>query len=381
MIIIITIVVLVFIILTLMIYNIIIHKKLDKFNNINQKIIGLNILQDFMNTIGEYSSADEKIKKINEIVIERYDIKYSTIVVFDGSEYILKASNVDPKHWETLRNLHNQEIFKDSISTARPKYITVENESERLTYQKMEFKRAKSAMFFPLYIDNVYIGYWIIESGVPHAFDNIDTVILEAVKDNIVGVLKTVEKQNTLENIVRKDMFTGLYSAEYLYGKGKAIIDQNTISTICMFRITNIEEINEEYGRKTGNEVIIQTSKIMKENISEDYILVRYMGPKFVIVFCGAEPEGVVEFMADVKKKVESLKIKRVKTSIEIEEEEENKKKKTKSKQKEEKQYVTPKLNFVLSTYYKGTGIEEVTKKLEEYLDTADKQESDINYI
>ncbi len=68
----------------------------------------------------------------------------------------------------------------------------------------MEFGRAKSAIFFPLYIDNVYIGYWIIESGTPHDFDNVDTTVLEVIKDNIVSVLKTVEHQKTLESIVRK---------------------------------------------------------------------------------------------------------------------------------------------------------------------------------
>ena len=40
-----------------------------------------------------------------------------------------------------------------------------------------------------------------------------------------------------------------------------------------------------------------------------------------------------------------------------------------------------PRINFVVSTYYKGTGLELLTKKLEEYLDTADKDESQINYI
>ena len=128
---------LVVIIIALMIYNIIIYKRIQNFNNINQKITGLNVLQDFMNTIGEYSSVDEKIKKINDILIEKYDIKYSTIVMFDGAEYSVKASNVKEQHWEALRNLHNQEIFKDSIATATPKYITVNNENERLPYQTM----------------------------------------------------------------------------------------------------------------------------------------------------------------------------------------------------------------------------------------------------
>ena len=75
-----------------------IHKKIQKFSNINQKINNLNVLQEFMNTIGEYSTVDSKIKKINEILIDKYDIKYSTIVVFDGTEYTIKASNVDQKN-------------------------------------------------------------------------------------------------------------------------------------------------------------------------------------------------------------------------------------------------------------------------------------------
>ena len=68
----------------------------------NQKITNLYVVQDFLNAIGESSTVDEKIKKINNILIEKYEIKYSTIVVFDGAEYQIKASNVDSKHWSTL---------------------------------------------------------------------------------------------------------------------------------------------------------------------------------------------------------------------------------------------------------------------------------------
>ena len=239
-------IVLVLIVIGLIIYNVTIHKKIQKFKNMNQRITNLYVVQDFMNAIGETSTVEEKIKRINDILIERYEIKYSTIVVFDGAEYQIKASNVDKKHWNSLKSLQDVDMFKDSIESATPKYVTVNNDKERLPYQQMEFGRAKSAIFFPLYIDNVYIGYWIIESGTPHDFDNVDTTVLEVIKENIVSVLKTVVHQKTLETIVRKDQFTGLYSEEYLYGEGKKIIDQYTISTICMFKIINIKEINKK---------------------------------------------------------------------------------------------------------------------------------------
>ena len=373
--------ILVAIIIALLIYNITIHHKIQQFNNLNRQANNLRVLQDFLSTIGECSSVDEKIQKINDILIEKYEIKYSTIVVFNGAEYQVKASNVEPKHWNTLSKLQDLPIFKDSIATAAPKYVTVNNDNERLPYQEMEFGRAKSAIFFPIYIDNVYIGYWIIESGVPHDFDNIDTTIFEVVKENIVSVLKTVVHQKTLESIVRKDLFTGLYSEEYLYGEGKKIIDKYTTSAVCMFRITNIEEINDKYSRKLGNQVIIDVSQFVENNISNDYLFIRYMGPKFVIVFSGVDIDSVTTFVTDMKKAVEELEIS-LPVNKDIEEIEiEAIDRKKKKKKNEEPQIVKAKLNFVLTTYYKGTGMEEVLKKLEQYIDTADKSENDITVI
>ena len=366
---------LVMVIIVLIVYNVHIQKKIEAFNNLNDRINNLSVLQDFMKVAGEDDSVDNKLKRINEIVIDKYDIKYSTIVVFDGAEYVIKASNVDPKHHSTLVNLHNEEIFQDSVKTATPKYVTVENDNEKLPYQKTEMGRAKSAMFFPLYIDNIYIGYWIMESGQMHAFDKIDTTIIEVVKDNIISVLKTVAYQDTIENIDRIDEFTELHSAEFLYGKAKKVMDQFATSAVCMFKIINIKEINESFSRQMGNEIITEIANIVKEKMSREYIFVRYMGPKFVIVFSGVEEISTEQFLKDLKEEIEELAL--------IEEDENNTLVEVDGEKEEDEDVVaaSPVMNFVVSTYYKGTGIEQLTKRLEEYLDMAPQNESQINFI
>lgn len=352
------------ILIGLIFYNLSIHKKIKGLSNTNDKIANLKVLQDFMDTIAKETPVENKIKIINDILIEKYEqIKYSTIVIFNGAEYILKASNTDERLWDSMKNLHTDETFQESIKTATPKYITINTPEERLTYQKMETARAKSAMFFPLYIENIYIGYWIIESNEPHAFDTMDTSILEIIRENIVGVLKTVSYQNTIENIYRTDKFTGLNSAEYLYGKGKPSIDRYGKSTICMFTINNIEEINEKYGREAGTETIINVANNVKSSIISDYVFVRYMGPKFAIAFSGLEIESAIELVAKIKNDIENVCLI------------------ISDKITKEETHINPKTNFVLGTYYKGTGLEEVTKKLEEYLDSRDKSECEINCI
>ena len=385
------IILLVIIVLILMIYNYSIHKKVDTFSNLNQRVTNLNVLQDFMNTLGDSLSIDEKIERINDVLINKYSIKYSTIVVFNGAEYEVKASNVEEKHWDTLKNLQSDPVFADSIKTAVPKYITVENDSEKLPYQKMEFGRAKCAMFFPLYIDNVYIGYWIIEGSRPHEFDNMDTTILEVVRKNIVTILKTVQSQQTLENLVRNDQFSGLKSAEYLYGEGKKIIDKSTTSAICLFKIVNLPEINEEIGRKTGNDVVTEISSFVKNNLSTEYVFVRYMGPKFAIVFSGVETKGAFEFMKSLKLQMEALNIQANLQDV-------NNFANFASGQPnisytgntnniidngsgdviyndkiEQQVSVKPKIRVVVATYYKGTSLDGAFKKIEEFIDKSDE--------
>ena len=354
--------------IALVVYNFNLKNKLQTLSNTNQKVTSLSVLQDFMNTISEQITAEEKIKKINEILIEKYEIKYSTIVIYNGAEYEIKASNVEEKHWDTLKNLQSEKVFIDSIQTATTKYITVSEDNDKLPYLKMEYARAKSAMFFPLYIDNVYIGYWIIEGSKSHEFDNIDTTVLEVVKNNIIAVFKTVENQRIIDNLVREDIYSGLKSEEYLYSDARKVIDKYPTSAVCLFKLINLPKINERVSRKTGNEVIAKVSKLIKENLSSEYFFVRYSGPKFAIVFSGSDVEGVAQFMQDIKDKVEHLKI----APAEDYEVKENAKRIP---------YVLPKINVVITTYYKGTALEGVTSKLEEYLDSVDQNENYINYI
>ena len=159
---IILIIILMCVILALCITNISTKEKLKKLNNTNQKVSSLSVLQDFMEVLGNNSmSTQEKMNEINNLLVEKYGIKFSTIVMFDGVKYSVEASNVNEKHWKMFEQLQNQYIFEESITNATPKYITVDQE-EKLPYLDMEFERAKSAIFFPIYVENIYMGYWLI---------------------------------------------------------------------------------------------------------------------------------------------------------------------------------------------------------------------------
>ena len=191
------------------------------------------------------------------------------------------------------------------------------------------------------------------------------TVVVATHAKDIVDKMKKRVIQIEKGNIVRDDKYSTLKTAEYLYGEGKKYIDQYDTSAVCMFKIINLEKINEDISRKTGDAIITNVCKIIKDNLAQEYIFVRYMGPKFAIVFSGIEPKSVENYLIDIKGKVEDIELEPV--DVEFEDGEDI--------------IANPKLNMVITSYYKGTALEGVLKKLEEYLDKADANENTINYL
>ena len=318
-----------------------------------------------MEVLGNNSmSTQEKMNEINNLLVEKYGIKFSTIVMFDGVKYSVEASNVNEKHWKMFEQLQNQYIFEESITNATPKYITVDQE-EKLPYLDMEFERAKSAIFFPIYVENIYMGYWLIEGNKSHEFDSTDTALLDVVKSNLVYALKVIKNQRILENISRIDKVTGLNTYEYLYGSVRKVIDKYPTSIVSLIKIINLQQVQEKASKKTSDAMLKGVSDYIRGCLSPEYIFVRNSEDELAVIFSGSDMEGVSKFLENLKKTVEQIRVKIVGSL----------------RESINGQVVAPKLNIVSTSYYKETALESVLKNLEEYLTETDASESDITCL
>lgn len=354
---IILVIILVLVILACFVRNISLIKKIKLYIKANKGVETLNVLQQFMKVMGQDINTSRKINRLNEILYQGYNIQFSSIVVFDGVSYIVKASNVPANEWEYLSTLHNDTEFSESIATANIKYLKTDSENSSLKYSSAMQRNIKSAMFFPLYIENVYIGYWIIESQKEKAFDNLELKDFEIIKSNISLVLQGMSYQDAIESMVMKDKFTGLNSRDYLYAEGRSLLNKHVISSVVLFEITNLENINEELGRESGNMCVTEVSKRVSSQLADTSIFVRYMGPKFAIAFPGSQIEDLANILQNIKHAVEDEKVKA-----------------------KGKKYSYPQLNLVAGAYYKGTGLDSLIKRLENRL-AETKKENTITLI
>ena len=293
------------IILFLLGYNVHTNRNLEHVKKAKESFSRILVLRDIMNISASNKSSKDKMNELNNILIEKMNVDYSTIVYYNGLEYIIRATNIQ-----------NLEIFKESIKNKEFKYITTEKEEEQLPYLESRKNEIKSVIFYPIISGKKYLGYWLIESKKRKAFENVDIQILENLKQSIRNTVEVLSYEEALETMVRDDKFSELKSMEYLQTEGKILLERHIRPQIVMFRIDNLEEINEQFSRQAGNVLITEVTKKILSITKGDNIFIRYMGPKFIIIFEDKETNEDIQkekeymtILKNIKEAVENIKL------------------------------------------------------------------------
>lgn len=423
----------VILIIALVAYNLHTNHNLKLVNRSKKKMNKLYIMKEIIEIASSSVSVMDKMEKLNNLLLTKLNVDYSTIVHFNGINYVIKMTNVPEQDKEEILKMQLLDIYKTSIKNNDVKYLTLDETEENLIYTNVNFRQAKSSIFLPFLKDNMYLGYWVIESSKSHAFDSIDVEILNILRGAMLDTILTLGYESALENMVRDDKYSNMKSFEYMLTEGKRRLDETVISQLTMIKILNIEEINQKFTRQGGNIVIEQISKKIYEELLKqipDTIYVRYMGPRFLLAFPGKQKHQIEKILKEFKEKIEQIEVLKIETGIiindelnktdvnteeQIEETEEtmdiqeletetskdekvdekiDKKKVDKEDTKETEEIQEKdeksdkeilykdnmKINIVVTPYYKNTALDVISKKLEDYIDQ-NEYSNDVIYI
>ena len=324
------------IIIFLLGYNVHTNRNLEQAKKSKKSFSRILALRDIMNISASSKSSKEKMEELNKVLIEKMDIDYSTIVYYNGLEYITKVTNISDIEISNMEKdilyIQNLNIFKEAIDKREFKYITVDKQEEELPYLENRKNIIKSVIFYPMTSKGKYIGYWLIESKKVKAFENIDIQILENLKQAIRNTIEVLSYEEAIETMVRDDKFSELKTMEYLQTEGKMLLEQYNRPQIVMFRIDNLEEVNEEFSRNAGNVLITEVTKKIHSITRGDNIFVRYMGPKFIIILDDKkniednikenntddiiQKNDYMEVLKNIKENVENIKLVQTDTGV-----------------------------------------------------------------
>ena len=286
------------------------QKKIDYYKMISSNITTMSVIQKMFEILGTNMLASKKIEELNKVILDTYSPRYSTISIFDGNGYEAKASNVEEEYLDCIINVAEDNDFKQNVAKNVSKYITT-TVDKTLNYQSASERKIRSAMFCPIYYNNTYLGFWLIEDEADNAFDSISKDEIAKLKSNLGIFIDNVEFQDTIEIADSKDKQTQFFNSLYLYSNVRNELAKYDSSVITAISIDNIPEINEKYGRSTGNEILTKVVNIMKETVSKDDILVRYSGIKLLIIIPNCSVEQKQEEMERILTRFKTISLDR----------------------------------------------------------------------
>lgn len=124
-------------------------------------------------------------------------------------------------------------------------------------------------------------------------------------------------KQEKLAQLVATDTLTGLPNRlrflSIIKKETLAITESPSRLSLAYIKVDNLDRINILYGYKNGDKTILSVSKILKENINENYTLARLFGSELVLLM----PNTSLESAFSLSKKL-LLSVRETKSDIKM---------------------------------------------------------------
>ena len=211
----------------------------------------------------------------------KFDQDWTMEYVSDGS---LELTGYSP---ESL--LGNREISYNSI---------IVDEYRTKIWEKWENVVNEKALFkheYPIKTKSDEIK-WVYEQGQPIFDKDGKVTVLEGV---IVDIDEQKERENEINYLTHYDVMTGVYNRRYYNLAIKKMDREEYLPlSIIIGDINGLKLINDAFGHEIGDNMIIRTAELLKNNIRNTDILSRTGGDEFAI-FLPNTSNDVVQKVVD----------------------------------------------------------------------------------
>ncbi|WP_294961259.1 GGDEF domain-containing protein [Sulfurimonas sp.] len=267
----------------------------------------INELSDvykFKKTIELDSSKDEVYTRIIDILKLKYNL--NRFALYEVNNITQERKLIFSSDKESL--ICQEKVNKDAqgCRAFRTKSVTISSEFPNLCQACLSERQ--NYICIPFTINND-VSLTISITG--DSEDEIEKIRahITSVKHYLEAAKPVIESQILMEKLKDtslRDGMTGLYNRRFLEEIIDKIMHQakRTKETyaVMMLDVDFFKMVNDTYGHDVGDRVIVEIGKVLKDNIRESDLAIRYGGEEFVVMLHNASEEGTQE----VAKKIHS---------------------------------------------------------------------------
>jgi len=277
----------------------------------------------------EMISVTRNPKKILYIIVERVfeliDVSRCSIISIDeDGDLRVKASSDLPSGEEIKIDLHKYPEIEKAMKTQRPVVIedapndplmssvrdTIQNLQNHAIYVVPIVKKQNvigtfflrtTALTHESISERVYKLCQIVSNLAGNALEN--AVLFEAMSST----------KKLLEDISIRDSLTKLYNHQYLHARLEEEFcraQRYELPLSCIFiDMDDFKNINDRLGHLTGDVVLKQVARLLRDSVRNSDVAARYGGEEFAVVLPNTSSKGAWEFSTRLLEKIDTLAI------------------------------------------------------------------------
>lgn len=306
-------------------------ERTDKVKGIDRRVYALTDIAYANIRLGNYNEALEQLKRVEGYInkVEDIDIlanMYNSYAIYNNKienyELSLEYFDKSISLYEEIGDEHKlQFILKDTIE------LFEENKDYDLNKYYLLYyninKKINSTDINRLLIETIQISEKINKSIIEEmdkirkgnrnggVFLFINVIILGVVIINIYILIKEKDKNKKILNeMARRDYLTGTYTRAFGEEYIAQIIRNNKRFSLGILDIDNFKKINDKYGHTFGDKVLVEVTKILKDEFDDNDLVIRFGGEEFIIIFNDKNRERAKVELEEIKLKVNKLNLK-----------------------------------------------------------------------
>ncbi|MDC7235971.1 MAG: diguanylate cyclase [Spirochaetales bacterium] len=144
-------------------------------------------------------------------------------------------------------------------------------------------------------------------------FDEEDLQLAEGIAGFMAIALANAANHEEITKLAVSDPLTGLKTRRWFYENAERLIDQsrryNWSVAVLMMDLDHFKSVNDNFGHKTGDRVLINTAEVLTAISRRSDLLCRYGGEEFALILPETDLEDAGQMAERIRRGIEDLNV------------------------------------------------------------------------
>ena len=247
---------------------------------------------------------DKILKKYEKIILDEnvlFELNAIPQMIVNKDRVVIRAN----KKFTTLFGYKNEEILGQQTVVLTPtkekfdEYAKHFKETKEgiIKSEELEYKKKDGTIF------------WVKLEGNPINQQKDELLILWSFLDVDIEV----KYREELKLLASTDPMTKLLNRRFFYEMASKIMDiekrENINVSLLMLDIDRFKNVNDTYGHKVGDDIIIKFAQTLQAMTRKSDLLCRWGGEEFIVLLPNTTIEGAYIIAQKIRKKIASLSV------------------------------------------------------------------------